>query len=659
MANFLNKNKYYCFLFLVFFLIIVNNPFVFIFQSFAYIFYLIILTIPFATTYFRNNNFENKYIIKLKGIFENPFQFSLISFLFIFACLQSIYNQKTLTPHGFETSIFNGYFTLAGALPISDNYSYFSDINLFLDQGKFQSSAIFRPLSSLFLGSIYKLCDRNFELYSSVINFLLIFSIGFFSITLKKLFGVFVSFLSAFILCVYAGLFLNTFLTELAGLMLGLIAIALLLDGLVNIKKNFVFAGFALLCLAFQLRSGMELFLVLFSFSFIFMFRKKFNLSLINSFVFILLIIISFFATKFVLILLTENNNSISNIGFFVYKIYKNAETWDYVYRDYPQISSMNLYDQSLFVNNIAIDILKNDFIGFVVKYFKYAFTNISILPDLLFPFYYLLPFSFNIITFFAFFLTPIFNKDKKIFFYVSLILVLGVFISIPIIRYVELRALAVMMPLQILIYIVSLQTLLKIIANTFVSGNKYWDEIYNRLKTLNIKDFYIAFTSINISKQSKKSEESKIVIIAVTVIVLIVLIIPVAIDKLRVNSINQVSYYNKNDSLNDTFYLFPENSIWKKIIDKNQIPTNNYEVPMHVFMSNNPFAIQIPVNTFVFSSFYYLNKNQKSCQAIFINEKLFKSEFNSKKSYKLKGRNVNIQGGLCPVFLTDSVIIN
>jgi hypothetical protein len=75
--------------------------------------------------------------------------------------------------------------------------------------------------------------------------------------------------------------------------------------------------------------------------------------------------------------------------------------------------------------------------------------------------------------------------------------------------------------------------------------------------------------------------------------------------------------------------------------------------------MSNNPIGIKIPTNTYVFSSFYYLNNSQKSCQAVFVNEKLFKAGFNIESTYKLNGKIVNIPGGLGNVFLTDSVLIN
>jgi hypothetical protein len=633
--------------FFIFIFVLLNNPGIFLFLKFKNYLFFSILVLPFLKLFSLK---KNSYIISLINFFSNPFIFKQVLLYFIFFCFICIHNQKIHSTFGNEVSIFNGVYTLAGKIPLSDNTGYYNDLISFLDTGKLPTISQYRPLSTLFLGSIYYISGRDIDLYFLIINCLFIASIYFFVVIIYNYYGVFISLLAAFLLTIYSCLFTGTFLTEIPGLIVGIIASTFLLKG-IQTRNILVFScGYALLCLAFQFRSAIEILLIFLVVLCVLFFNKN---KLRNILILSVVTIVIFFSNTIVMSSLIHDHKKISNSSLFIYKIYKDSENWTQLYTDFPNVTSLDIENQSTFASEKVKEIFLNHKLVFIKNYFSYIFRHISDVPKSLFPFFEYLPFSFTFLITLVLLITPVLNNRFNLIFYLGVILLLSIVLFLPVFHYLEIRVLAVTMPLQILIYATSFLLLIELITTYFQRGMNSFIEIKNKINSKSlINDFPLPEGAV-VPLDNKK----KLVFFIATLFILsFSLFFPIFIDKTRTD-VNTFDKLSTNIDTKNSFLLNTESALWIKVVDDNNKQNLKNEVPISVFNANNPLSIEISPDTYVFNTHFYKNGNMEYHQTIFIHQKLFKNTFNEHSNYLLKGKEVSVFGGWNVAFLTDSVI--
>jgi hypothetical protein len=642
------------------FLLIYLNPSSFVFRDILFFLYALLIIFPFILKYIDSKNLSTGFLIKIKKFFiENTNVYFILSLLIVITIF-TILNQKTHSIYCNEVSVLNGVFTLAGSLPLSDNYGYYADLSSFLDNGKLPSIAMFRPLSTLFMASLYYFSGRDFIVFSIIINLLFVISILYFSIIVYRYFGLFIALFVAFFLSIYAGLFINTFLTEIPGLIIGLFSFSFIIESIYEKNFKLYIIGIILLCLAFQMRAGLEIFVGLLCFGTIYFFKKR-NKIILNFFLLVTISLLIFlFSSKIVLSALSYNNELLSNLSLFIYKIYKNSESWTQIYQDFPSYPNMTLIEQSNFAAEQAKNILFNHTGIFVKNYFNYILNHIVDLPDLIFPFSQYLPISLNLFIFLLFLLIPILNNKYNKLFFLGFLLSLSILIFLPIIYYLQIRVFAVTMPLQILIYSTALFILVDTFCKYFFEGKSPLNQIkinlfeIERIKK-NYKNVFIQDLNLDDKVYQGKMMMSKYFIFFI--FFFFVIIIPIIIDRIREHNVidlhNNLAILEKKE-----FLLSPKKSIYIKVINDSEVQTRRNEIPLSFYSSNDPLGINIKPKTYVFNAYYYNGGKMISYQTIYVNEDLFNGKFIENSSYLLKGKEIKVFGGWNTAFLTDSLSI-
>jgi hypothetical protein len=449
----------------------------------------------------------------------------------------------------------------------------------------------------------------------------------------------------------YSGLFSATFLTEIPGLIVGIIASGYLLKGLYARNMLVFICGYVLLCMAFQFRSALEIILIFLGGLCILLFNKN---KLRNILLLSVITIVIFSANTFIMFSLSHEHKKISNSSLFIYKIYKDSENWTQLYTDYPDFSSLSLEAQSDFANEKVKEIFLNHKIVFIKNYFSYIFRHISDVPKSLFPFFEYLPFSFTFLITLVLLIIPVLNNRFNLIFYLGVILLLSVVLFLPVFHYLEIRVLAVTMPLQILIYAASFLLLIELITAYFQRGMDSFIEIKNKIKNKSLINNFLALPEGAVVPPYDKKQ--LVFLIATLFILSFSLFFPVLIDKTR-TEVNTFDKLSTNIDTKNSFLLNTESALWIKVVKDNKKQHLKNEVPISVFNANNPLSIEISPDTYVFNAHFYKNGNMVYHQTIFIHQKLIKNTFNEHSNYLLKGKEVSVFGGWNVAFLTDSVI--
>lgn len=148
------------------------------------------------------------------------------------------------------------FFTIGNIMPVSDSGGYLSSIYSFLDYGVVHSVSIFRPLATLYMSVVFKLCGSDlfsFHLFNSVF-FIVAISLVIYHVI--RYMGMVVAFLSLLFLVGYFSGIHGYVSTEVPGGQLGLISFVCIMDGLFEKRVKKYYIGFFLLCLGMQIRRG-------------------------------------------------------------------------------------------------------------------------------------------------------------------------------------------------------------------------------------------------------------------------------------------------------------------------------------------------------------------------------------------------------------------
>lgn len=270
------------------------------------------------------------------SFFSDAFPFLLLFGITTFSV--AALNEKLYALDPESHSILNGFFTLGGLVPESDNYAYADGILSFLHDGRMHFNALYRPMAHLFSAVLYVLvgCDwiRHFQLSTG----LLVVCIWFHGMVVARYAGRLVSLVSSAVLCWYFAGFQATFMTELSGGCIGMVAFALLLYGYFEHSLKSFGIGIVLFALSMQIRSGVLIFLPVLVFIGGMRFQKRFPRPYMSFLVCTLLMLGALSMPDLQNRLLRKPLPTVSNIslGGSLLQVIRNSDTWEVVNREYP-----------------------------------------------------------------------------------------------------------------------------------------------------------------------------------------------------------------------------------------------------------------------------------------------------------------------------------
>ncbi len=476
---------------------------------------------------------SEKLNVRLRSFYEKYFLLILLCAIFFFSI--GALNEKLFYNDPATHSILQGL-TIGGAMPANDNAGYLLDIQSFLKYGVIQSIAVYRPLATMIAAVFYKCCGEDIITYYYLTTAMLILAIFWLGTVVSRHFNKGLAIIMSFCLCLYFALFQGSFLTEMTGGIIGIIAFTATLDGL--FRKNIVvfFMGILLLGLALQLRTGAMFILPIFVFYGAVYFRKQNWVSTKTFMISGALVLLAFFTNPIQLSLLSQKFDVASNIGYFVYQIQTNSTYWTQVEIDNPKrFDGLKPYDQAKLANEIALQRLRphpGTFIGHYILKLLQAIKN----PGL-YTFHFIDKYLSGIgcnFTLILFFLTPVLyrrNSRMHVLFWFLILGLIGSILSSPVLEVVKNRSYAASISFNMMIFGVAVANgFLFLKGLYFTSSGLHWDFYCKR------KIVWLRF-KCSLSQIWKRNEIVQQVpkgVIIYIVIALTILIGPVITDKLR-----------------------------------------------------------------------------------------------------------------------------
>lgn len=255
-------------------------------------------------------------------------------------------NEKLYAQNAEAHSINGGFFTLGGVIPRSDSYVYVAAIQSFLHEGIMTGMALFRPFPHLFATVLYRLSGSDLAAYFHLTTGLLIVCVWFHGMVVARYAGRFISIFSSCILCWYFARFQATFMTELAGGSLGMVAIALLLLGYFERSLKAYAVGVLLMAVAMQMRTGVVLLLPALVVGGGFRFRERFRKPYMAYLVVGILMVGSLSLPDLQNRLFRKPMTRQSNAATYLVQVMRNADTWNVIWSEYPFRKNEGLVEQ-------------------------------------------------------------------------------------------------------------------------------------------------------------------------------------------------------------------------------------------------------------------------------------------------------------------------
>lgn len=317
-------------------------------------------------------------------------QFPLLMLCGIAAFFVSALNEKLYSTKSEAHSIYYGFFTLGGLVPVSDNHQYLSGVLNFLKFGELNGQANFRPLSHLFSSVIYRLSGDDWIRFFQVSTLLVTFSVWYHGLVVARHLGRFAALASVFILCVYYSLFQGMFLTELPGGVVGTFGLSVLMHGFFVRSLRAYVVGMVLTAIAMHMRTGVIFLLPALVLVGGTRFRSYFRTQVLAYLTMILVLASASLAPLLQYRLFREQVKSATNVGEYALKISKNSDKWPFskVYPHKVVNGRMEGFDERM--SRANMEIIRNvvrDLPAFTANYFSMMFRYLKKPERFLTPF--------------------------------------------------------------------------------------------------------------------------------------------------------------------------------------------------------------------------------------------------------------------------------
>jgi hypothetical protein len=272
------------------------------------------------------------------GLFLEAFSqaFPLLLLFGIASFLIPALNEKlySMTPEAH--SVYSGYFTLGGLIPLSDSNNYLSSMLSFLRYGMMGKVAVYRPLAHLFASVVYWISGAGWIHFLYASTFLLILCFWYQGCILARHLGRPVAVFSTWLLCDYFCLFQGTFMTEMSGGMFGVVGIALLVHGFHTRSLKAYLMGVLVCSLALEIRQGVVLLpplLVLFGG---WTFRNRFRSIILSILICLLPFAAGLLLPEVQRVLFRKPIPKMSNSVVMLSQVFHDSPTWSDFYKHYP-----------------------------------------------------------------------------------------------------------------------------------------------------------------------------------------------------------------------------------------------------------------------------------------------------------------------------------
>lgn len=263
-----------------------------------------------------------------------PFLLLLGMTSFSFAAL----NEKLYAADPEMHSVYRGHFTLGGFIPLSDSGVYLDSIISFLGDGSVMQMAQSRPLPHLFAAVMYVMSGGNWMGFFQLSTGLLVLCVWFHGMVVARYVGRLVAVVSSGLLCWYFARFQATFLTELTGGYVGMVALALLLHGFFVRSFKAYGLGLVLFALGMHMRSGVVLFLPVLIVAGGFRFQAGFRRKYIPYLACAILLLGALSLPEWQNKLLQKPISRQSNAVIYLLQVMRNTDTWRVIDKEYPAL---------------------------------------------------------------------------------------------------------------------------------------------------------------------------------------------------------------------------------------------------------------------------------------------------------------------------------
>ncbi len=406
--------------------------------------------------------------------------FPLLLLLAVTSYAFGILNERLYSFKPEAHSVYGGFFTIGGLVPMSDNKEYMSAAIQFLRYGEMSGQASYRPLAHLFNAFLLRLSGGDWIRFFQFTTLLLVFSIWYHGLVMARYLGRFVACVTVFILCRYFASFQATFLTELPGGMLGMVSIALLVHGFLTRSLSAYMTALCLAVLAMHMRVGVVFILpamaLLGAIRFCGWSRRG---------VYVFLTLAVFQLSVFLLPSLQYRLFGgrvvyVSNYGEYAYKVYENSDRWPVkkLFSIRKEVVKWDGFDDHMSqVNSATLPMIRNDPWTFLKNYVSMAFRY-SARPER-----YIVPWSGRISFMMASMLFLLFlsgfwlyakGSFERYAWWILLAYVACSLMSLPFVDFTKDRSYAVTISLNTLLFAFAVQ-------NVILLGIKAWDSSVGR----------------------------------------------------------------------------------------------------------------------------------------------------------------------------------
>jgi hypothetical protein len=270
------------------------------------------------------------------SFFSDAFPFLLLFGITTFSV--AALNEKLYASRPEMHSLYDGWFTLGGFVPLSDSGVYLASIISFLSDGSMLQMAQSRPLPHLFSAVLYVMSGGHWMGFFQVSTVLVVVCVWFHGMIVARHAGRLVAVVSSGLLCWYFARFQATFLTELTGGCVGMVALSLLLHGFFERSFKAYGLGLVLFVLAMQMRSGVVLFLPVLVLVGGFRFRNGFRQKYIPFLACVILMLGALSLPDWQNGRLQKPIPRQSNAVIYLLQVMRNADTWRVIDKEYPAL---------------------------------------------------------------------------------------------------------------------------------------------------------------------------------------------------------------------------------------------------------------------------------------------------------------------------------
>jgi hypothetical protein len=342
-----------------------------------------------------------------------------------------------------------GPLTNAGFIPKGDNAFYLLGIQSFLKYGILIENTCFRPIAHTLNAVLFKISGEDMIRFFYLTSFLLVAATTLLSRIIANLVSPGLGALASFFALLFFSRFQATFMTELSGGIIGLFAIAVLIQGFFR-KNIWIFGlGMTVFALAMQIRTGAVFAAPVLVIAGAYRMGGTSWKTTTGKTALLTLCFVSGMVLPSLQMTLFEKNSAVqSNAGYFLYQIQTGSSTWKQVKIDYPNEFKSTIPNQERAHTAFRYTLQKftEAPADFFINYFGMMIKTAVKPGDFLFHFWGLGEGATGWVLFILLVLTPWIhpeNSKVKIMFWFLVAAIIGALLSSPILEEVRRRTYA------------------------------------------------------------------------------------------------------------------------------------------------------------------------------------------------------------------------